>query len=116
MAIDERSRHELYARLEEVLGAEEARVLMEYLPPVGWADVATKRDLDQLSVATKRDLQHLAAATKRDLEHLEERMDLKFEAFEGRVMAQLVRQTRTFIMTTMGTMISLVGVLVIATR
>ena len=48
MAINERARHELYLRLEEHLGAEAASTLMEHLPPVGWADVATKRDLDQL--------------------------------------------------------------------
>ena len=30
---------------------------MEHLPPVGWADVATKHDLDQLRVATKHDLE-----------------------------------------------------------
>ncbi|MEA2931889.1 MAG: hypothetical protein QOI56_674 [Actinomycetota bacterium] len=46
MAIDERTRHQLFLRLEEVLGDEEASTLMEHLPPVGWADVATKRDLD----------------------------------------------------------------------
>ena len=34
--------------LEEVLGREEASTLMEHLPPVGWADVATKRDIDHL--------------------------------------------------------------------
>ena len=44
MAIDERTRHQLYLRLEEVLGDEEANTLMEHLPPVGWADVATKQD------------------------------------------------------------------------
>ena len=49
MAITERNRHQLYQRLEEVLGREEAAVLMEHLPPVGWADVATKRDLDHLA-------------------------------------------------------------------
>jgi len=48
MAISEESRHHLYQRLEEVLGREETKVLMEYLPPAGWADVAAKRDLDAL--------------------------------------------------------------------
>ena len=48
MAISEESRHHLYQRLEQVLGHREATVLMEHLPPVGWADVATRRDLDVL--------------------------------------------------------------------
>ena len=48
MAIDERARHQLFQKLEQVLGTDEASILMEHLPPVGWADVATKRDLDQL--------------------------------------------------------------------
>ena len=52
MAISEESRHHLYQRLEEVLGPEEATVLMEHLPPVGWADVATKRDLDAFEERT----------------------------------------------------------------
>lgn len=46
MAVTEAKRHRLYQRLEEVLGAEEATTLMELVPPVGWADVATKADLD----------------------------------------------------------------------
>ena len=45
MVVDERSRHQLYRRLEEVLGPEAATTLIEDLPPVGWADVATRRDL-----------------------------------------------------------------------
>ncbi|MGC8627359.1 MAG: hypothetical protein ACP5VR_07360 [Acidimicrobiales bacterium] len=40
----------MYNRLAEVLGPEDAVTLMEHLPPVGWADVATKRDIDVLSV------------------------------------------------------------------
>ena len=48
MTIDERSRHELYLRLEESLGPHAATTLMEHLPPLGWADVATTRDLDAL--------------------------------------------------------------------
>ena len=57
MPITEKSRHELYRRLEEILGPDEANTLMEHLPPVGWADVATKDDLQQFEsrVDTKID-------------------------------------------------------------
>jgi hypothetical protein len=48
MAVDEQSRHELYNELVAALGSDHARTLMEHLPPVGWADVVTKRDLDAL--------------------------------------------------------------------
>jgi hypothetical protein len=45
MAVDERARHQLHSRLDDVLGPEVTGTLMELLPPVGWADVATKQDL-----------------------------------------------------------------------
>ena len=48
MAVDEEARLGLFRRLEQVLGHEEAVTLMEHLLPVGRADVATKRDLEQL--------------------------------------------------------------------
>jgi hypothetical protein len=49
MSVDEqRLRQSLHARLAELVGADETALLMNYLPPVGWADVATKRDLDVL--------------------------------------------------------------------
>jgi hypothetical protein len=50
MAIDEHARHQLYTTLEEKIGSEPAATLMGLLPPVGWADVATKRDLDQFEL------------------------------------------------------------------
>jgi hypothetical protein len=48
MAVDERRRNSLYDALERRIGLEEATTLMELLPPVGWADVATKEDLRRL--------------------------------------------------------------------
>jgi len=49
MAVDEqRLRQSLHARLAETLGADEAALLMEYLPPIGWADVARRSDVDAL--------------------------------------------------------------------
>jgi hypothetical protein len=48
MSISDEDRHGLHNRLDEVLGEHWAGILMSHLPPVGWADVATKRDLDGL--------------------------------------------------------------------
>ncbi len=48
--IDEGARHRLHGRLDEVLGTEEATTLMAHLPPVGWSDVATKRDIGNLEL------------------------------------------------------------------
>ena len=80
MAIDERSRHELYVRLEGVLGPEAATTLMEHLPPVGWADVATKRDLDVL--AERIDLRF-------------EQTDQRFETLEYKVLATIRGELQT---------------------
>ncbi len=85
MALDELSRHELHDRLREALGERAAATLMEHLPPVGWADVATKRDLDAQSVLMKRDLDAQSVLMKRDLDALEERFGLRLEALEERV-------------------------------
>lgn len=46
--IDEAARNELYNRLEAAIGADPTSTLMTLLPPVGWADVATKDDLRHL--------------------------------------------------------------------
>jgi hypothetical protein len=54
--ISEEARRELYTRLEQVLGAKEAATLMEHQPPVGWADVATKRDLDQTATLLRTEM------------------------------------------------------------
>ena len=59
MVIDERTRHKMYLGLEEKLGAEVADVLMAHLPPVGWADVATKQDLSMHAAATTQQLDQL---------------------------------------------------------
>lgn len=45
MAVDERARHQLYNRVVEVLGEEEAGILMAHLPPGGYPNFATKQDL-----------------------------------------------------------------------
>ena len=90
MAVDERKRHEMYLSLERTIGREAADTLMELVPPVGWADVATKQDLSAL----------------------EERLDLLIDA---KLHAGLNAQTKTLVVTMVGTTIGgMVSVAVLA--
>ena len=56
MAVDERRRQQMYRKLEELLGPDEASTLMEHLPPVGWSDVARQRDLEFLRAEMRSDI------------------------------------------------------------
>jgi hypothetical protein len=73
--ITEGTRFALQSRAREVLGEQEGDTLMAHLPPVGWADVATKQDLEVVSgqiealrVATSKDIEVSRLATKADME------------------------------------------------
>lgn len=62
MAIDEHARHHLHELARRDWGDLAADTLMEMLPPVGWADVATKQDLDALRREVRGDLRELEAS------------------------------------------------------
>lgn len=98
MAVDERSRHQLYIKLEELLGRNAAATLMSHLPPVGWADVATKHDL----VATKHDL------------------EIKLEAHEQTLLAtfraEISASQRFIISTVLASNMTLAGLAFAATK
>jgi hypothetical protein len=96
MSVSEHDRHQLFTWFEEHMGSERAATMMNLLPPVGWGDVATRRDLELLEVATRRDLELLAVATRRDLELLEARIDARFDQVEARFEAKLGQLMRTF--------------------
>ena len=61
VAIDEAARHELYTRLDELLGPGPTSTLMSLLPPVGWADVATKDDLRSLENGLRAEITEVRA-------------------------------------------------------
>jgi hypothetical protein len=88
MTVDERSRHELYLRLEEVLGPDPANTMMEHLPPVGWADVATKQDLEGLRAATRQDLDEVKREVAAEFRSVRQEMAAEFRSFRTEVAAE----------------------------
>ena len=80
MTIDERQRHELYSRqrVEASIGANAADTLMAMLPPVGWADVATKPDLDALRAYVDARFDQVDARF--------DRVEARFELVDARVV------------------------------
>jgi hypothetical protein len=88
MAIDEAARHRMYLRLDEVLGTEHADTMMALLPPVGWADVATKQDLELLRAATKQDFELLRVELKAAETRLEGVVAVQGKTLEAKLATQ----------------------------
>jgi len=120
--IDELSRHRLFTKLEDILGAQDAAVLIEYLPPVGWGEVATKQDLEQLSTrldslaSEVQDLRSEVGAEFRDVrtEMAAEFRDLRSEFVSLR--SEISYQFRTTVFAMMGMMVTLTGLVFAATK
>jgi hypothetical protein len=107
MVLDERARHELFLRLEQVLGPERAATPMELMPPVGWADVATKRDLEALEERMNLRFELRFDALDRRFEASEHKL---MSAFRGELLAQsnvISAQVRTLLLANVGTVLSL---------
>ncbi|MEZ5169180.1 MAG: hypothetical protein R3A49_00345 [Acidimicrobiia bacterium] len=123
MAIDERSRHDLYVKLEQTLGAAEASTLMEHLPPVGWADVATKRDLDVFATELRAEMSELRSELRGEMSELrgemsELRSELRGEMSElrgeiggvrGEFSLELAKAVRTMVFANMTIAVAAVG-------
>lgn len=95
------NRHQLFLRLEEVLGGEEANTLMEHLPTAGWADVATKHDL--AGFEARVDLR---------LQVADERTTRAIAQSESRLRAELDAQTRLLFFGNIGAMLALASLIV----
>ncbi len=125
--IGEERRVALMNRLIDALGEEEARTLMESLPPVSWHDLATKDDMRAAQEArdalehrlrtemnaefTKvyAELHSLRVETAAEFKLLRVETAAEFKTlraenkeFQGAITLQLARQTRTMVFTMLG--------------
>lgn len=133
MANDERARQHMFQKLDEALGPEAAGTMMEHLPPVPWNELATKQDIAQLATATKQDLAReiaqLATSTKyefaqlaTEIQQVEERMSLRQErseerllaAFRGELITAVTAQTRPMLLALVATVVSVGGFMLAA--
>jgi uncharacterized protein YPO0396 len=92
MTVDEGSRRRLHDRLEEVLGMGHGDVLMDHLPPSGWGEVATRRDLDELAATTRHEL----IALEQRLSHRLDRVDDRLTRFAEHVDDRFARVDERF--------------------
>jgi hypothetical protein len=95
MSVSEHERHQLFTWFEEHMGSERAATMMSMLPPTGWGDVATRRDLDLI---------------RRDLELLEARIDAKFDRVDAK-FDQLMRTFGTWLFASQAAVIAAVSLL-----
>ena len=109
--IDELSRHKLFTKLEDILGTEDAAVLIEHLPPVGWGDIATKQDLRSEISALRSDSGNLRGEIgilRGEIGNLR----TEFVALRSEISAQF----RTTLFTMMGLVVTLAGLAFMAAR
>ena len=121
MTISDAQRHRLHTKLDQVLGEEDAAVLISHLPPSGWSDVARARDLDQLEArlelrlsATEQQFDHRVGALEDRLDARFAVLDARFDAMESKFDATLERalreQTNRFFLG-IGAMVSILAAL-----
>ncbi len=90
MLVDEARRLALLSRLSEVLGEEEARTLIECLPPVRWEHLATKDDVRASEERIRTEMSGKFALVDAEfarvhtrIDGLEHKMDAGFESLRG---------------------------------
>lgn len=89
MAVTEEARNRLYNWLMESGGQEVASTMMDLLPPVGWADVATKRDLDHLRMEFRADLSEGLRSVEVELRGVQRELRLQIYWIVGSILTAM---------------------------
>ena len=128
MLVDESRRLTLLDRLREVLGEEEARTLIECLPPVRWEQLATKDDVRASEERIRTEMDGKFANVDGKFAQVEagfERVWAEFATVRGElaehrgelaehrgeIALQMARQTRTLVFIMSGFMLTIWGTL-----
>jgi len=100
MVVDEGQRRALHQRLSEVLGVDQADVLMEQLPPSGWGDVARRTDLDHLERVLHLEIGAVEARLRGEIRELRGEIGTlrgEMNGIRGDLKDDMAKQTRTVV-------------------
>jgi len=89
MVMTEDIRHRLHNRLDELVGTEEATALMEAFPPTGWADVATKSDLDHLHTVLRQEISASAGELRTEMSDLRGELRTEMSDLRGELRSEM---------------------------
>ena len=112
MPVTEHERHQLFSWFEEHLGSARAATLMSLLPPVGWGDVATRRDLDEQVTGLRHDLDLLRHEVREIERRVDASIDLKLDAKLGLFRSELLRTLGTWLFASQAAVIAAVSMIV----
>ena len=117
MSVSDTRRMEMYETLIDRLGGEPAATLMEFLPPGGWENVATKDDLRLLDErfaglhdridALDRKIETGLAGVHSRIDGLDGKIEAGLTGLRGEFALAMARQTRTIVFTMVGIAITI---------
>jgi hypothetical protein len=130
MPTNDQSRQELFAILDDALGARGATLLMAAIPPFEWSELATKRDLDSLRVELRGEMAELRGELRGEMAEL--RGDMRglrgemtglqgelcgeIKELGGELVDRIAANTRTVVYANLGAMMGLGALVLAATR
>ena len=106
MATDERSRLELADAAKRVLGDRAGITLMELLPPVGWADVATRHDVEHQLGALRSEMRQEIGELRSEMRQEIGALRGELVVVELRLEARLERGFRQVLVTVTSLMVT----------
>lgn len=105
----EHRRRVLYEGVAGSLGTEVAEALMEMLPPAGWSELATRRDVGQASALLRGEMATLTSELRGEMATLKGELRADMGHMEARLRKDISDQTRTIMLGMCGTMAAVVG-------
>jgi hypothetical protein len=119
MPTNDQSRRELFAILDDALGARGATLLMAAIPPFEWSELATKRDLDSLRVELRGEMAELRGdmrGLRGEMTGLRGELRGEIKELGGELVDHMAANMRTMVYANFGAMIGLGALVLAATR